>query len=149
MEKLPLFCLENTNLLLVEMPFDQWSSRVLEDIFSLRNRYGIQPVIAHIERYIQFQPAGTLEKLRQNAVLIQANASFFTDRRTQSRAIGMLEEGKIQLLGSDSHNMTHRPPRLGECYDILRAGMGSDRTEKVIRRSLEILYCGRRNKLKP
>jgi len=146
MEMLPQFCVENTNLLLVEMPFDKWGNRVLEDIFSLQNRYGIQPVIAHIERYIQYQPPETLEILLQNHVLIQANASFIIDRRTQHRAIRMLEEKKIQLIGSDAHNMTSRPPKLGECYDVLRNVMGSDAMQKVIRESLQLLYQGRMHK---
>ena len=147
MEMLPSFCLENTNLLLVEMPFDKWGNRVLEDIGYLRDRFGIQPVIAHIERYIQYQPAGTLEKLLQNGILIQSNVSFFTDRRTQHKAIRMLGEGKIQLIGSDCHNMTTRPPKLGECYETLRENMGGEVVDKVIRDSLQILYQGRKHKL--
>lgn len=145
MEELPLFCMEKTNLLLLEMPFTSWNSRMMEDVLSLQNRYSIQPIIAHIERYLQYQPTGTLEYLLQNGILIQANASFFMDRLTHRRAIRMVEEGKIHLIGSDCHNMTRRPPKLGECYDVMRAVMGIEGTEAMIRNSLEILYSGRQN----
>ena len=36
----------------------------------------------------------------------------------------MLERGEIHLIGSDCHNLTARPPRIGEAYGLIRKKLG-------------------------
>ena len=50
---------------------------------------------------------------------MQCNAEFFRDWRTRGKAARMMKQGKIFLLGSDSHNMTSRPPRMGEALEMI------------------------------
>jgi len=99
-----------TEYLLLEMPFSRWTDRMLEDVIELNERPDTQVVMAHIERYIAMQPPGTVEKLISRGVKIQSNVSFFTNWQTRRRAMSMLKNGQIHILGSDCHNMQSRRP---------------------------------------
>lgn len=121
MEKL---CLEGTNFLLLEMPFVHWSDRMLREVDELIRR-GIEPVAAHIERYMRIQPEKTMNAFLEKDVLIQANANFFIFRKTERRALKMLKNAQIHFLGSDAHDITSRPPNLGYARDIIEDKLGS------------------------
>lgn len=113
-EELDTLCLEGTRLLLLEMPFSRWPDRVVAEAVSLQEQRGLTVLLAHIERYFRWQPKGIWDELLDMGLLMQCNANFFLDWRTKRKAARMLDEGKIHFLGSDAHNMTSRPPRLGE-----------------------------------
>lgn len=120
-EELECFTIEGTRLLLLEMPFERWTDRVLQEVWEIQSRPGITVVLAHIERYLCRQDRSIWRTLAEWGVLNQCNASFFLDWRTRHRALRLLREGRIHLLGSDSHNMSSRPPRLGEACACLNA----------------------------
>lgn len=52
---IPKLCVEGTQTLLLEMPFAQWDSAVYADVEKLVQRQKLKVVIAHIERYYEFQ----------------------------------------------------------------------------------------------
>lgn len=120
MEELPLLRIGGTNILLLEMPFTRWSGRMLEEISAIQDRRNTQVLLAHIERYLPFQNSGALQTLREQGVKMQCNASFFLNWRTKRKALKMLRRGEINALGSDCHNMTSRPPRLGETIQVIQ-----------------------------
>ncbi len=112
--------IEETELLLLEMPFEKWNDRMLSEVLELQARPGIQVLLAHIERYLRYQKnPGIWEPLLGAGVRVQCNAEFFQDWRTRGKAARMMKQGKIFLLGSDSHNMTSRPPRMGEALEMI------------------------------
>jgi len=120
--------------LLLEMPYCRWSRRMLQEIRDLQTSRATV-VLAHIERYLGWQDPKTWDALLEWGVLNQCNASFFLRWRTRCKAIRMLREGRIHLLGSDSHNMDARPPRLGEAWAVL-GQRERELLEKNVRRSL-------------
>lgn len=99
-----------TDYLLLEMPFQHWSDRMVGDVLELNDRRGMQIVLAHIERYMAKQKPETWEMLRKSGVLMQSNVSFFANWKTRRNAMSMLKEGEIHFLGSDCHNMQTRCP---------------------------------------
>lgn len=105
-----LLKVEGSDLLLLEMPFQRWTDRMITDVLELNGRLDLQIVLAHIERYLPDQPRSVWQYLCQNGVLMQSNVSFFVDWRTRRKAVSMLEKGEIHMLGSDCHNKTTRPP---------------------------------------
>jgi len=113
--------IEDTGLLLLEMPFSRWTPRMLREVWELqvRVRPGMTVLLAHIERYLRWQEAETWDALLEWGVLNQCNASFFLRWQTKYKALRMLREGRIHLLGSDSHNMDSRPPELGKALAML------------------------------
>lgn len=134
-ESLDALKLQGTGLLLLEMPFAPWTHRMLREVWELQDRPGTTVLLAHIERYLHWQNGETWEMLAEWGVLNQCNATFFLSWQTRRRAIRMLREGKIHLLGSDSHNMDTRPPRLGEAL----AGLGQREREILEEHSRRLL----------
>ncbi len=117
-EGLDALKIEGTGLLLLEMPYCRWSRRMLQEIRELQASRATV-LLAHIERYLRWQEPKTWDALLEWGVLNQCNASFFLRWQTKRRAVRMLREGRVHLLGSDSHNMDARPPRLGVAWAAL------------------------------
>lgn len=113
-------CIGNTKLLLVEMPMAKWSDFAIGELKKLSNVKGYTIVIAHIERYMNAQSSATWENLRSMGVLCQVNASFFIRLATRKKALRMLIGGEINALGSDCHNLEHRPPCMKQAFDIIK-----------------------------
>lgn len=106
-------------VLLLEMPFCPWTDRMLSEVALLHERRGLEVVLAHVERYIRWQPRELWRELPGLGLWTQCNAGFFLDWWTRRKARRMLAEGTVCLLGSDAHNMSSRPPRLGKALASL------------------------------
>lgn len=138
MEDLSRLCIEGTSLLLIEMPTERWSEYTLKELISL-SCSGFRVILAHIERYIRLQREETILSLLENDILTQVNASFFLNLTTRSKAIKMLKNGYIHLLGSDCHNVLSRPPYIGEALQIIEKKTGKDFLDHMINYSNALL----------
>ena len=118
--------------ILLEMPMGRWSSYIVDDILDLCAAGYCRVILAHVERYLFDQPRSTVNALLENGVLMQSNASFFTDRRTSGKAIRALKKGLIHLLGTDAHNMTVRPPNLGEACSVIEERAGKEIAQEIM-----------------
>ncbi|MBR3929299.1 MAG: hypothetical protein IKJ65_09885 [Clostridia bacterium] len=118
--------IRNTDAMLVEMPFCRWDRNMIDDLFFLKESRGVRPILAHIERYIYYQPLGTVRMLCEAGIWIQASASFFTSWKTAWLAMRMLKKRKIHFIGSDCHNTTDRPPNMGEAISRIEKRLGED-----------------------
>ena len=137
--ELSALCIEGTNVLLLEMPFDSWSSRAFNDLLELGHRADIQIVLAHAERYDIFYRKRDWQHIADSPILIQCNAAFFLHLRTRHRALRRLEDGYIHLLGSDCHGIERRAPVLGEAAQVIRKHLGDNALRDVDRLALQLL----------
>lgn len=126
MEELKLLTLENSNMLLLEMPMAPWGKFTVRELVELAESSDIQIVIAHIERSIKFQSKDTINRLLECGILFQVNASFFISMSTRRKALKMLRLGQIHFIGSDCHNIKHRPPKIGEAVAIIENKLGTE-----------------------
>ncbi len=126
MAQLKQLCLQDSNLLLLEMPLGKWTEYTLQELTDLASSQGICLVMAHIERYWKEQPAWVWTRLLQSGVLFQVNAPVFLGLGTRRKAFKLLKDHTIHFLGSDSHNLSSRPPRLDEAMAAIRKKMGDD-----------------------
>lgn len=119
--------IDGNRCILVELKEEPWGESVFRELERLYYDRGLTPVIAHVERYIlPFRLNDHIRKLEELPVLLQCNAGFFLDMRTRRRALRMLKKHKIHVLGSDCHDLTHRPPKLGEAEKVIRRELGVD-----------------------
>ena len=126
-EGLERLCLGQSRYLLLELPFEKWSSGVIRDIYTLNNVWGITPIIAHLERYLDIQNRDMLEEVCEADVLIQMNAEYILDRWSVRDAVKRIRGGYVQVLGSDAHNMSGRRPNLQEAVRVLEGkGLADD-----------------------
>ena len=107
-DEISKLCITGTPYLLVEMPFEPWSDTVLSELFRLRYRMGLCPIVAHLERYLPMQEKHIAERLADEDILIQCNAGHLGDRPVRK----LFSRGLVHLVGSDAHNLTDRVPDL-------------------------------------
>lgn len=131
-DALPLLALNESQYILVEMPFKEWTDSMFRELENIWLRQGLTPIIAHVERYIRpFRTRELFRSLEQLPVLIQANAEFYLDRSTSALAMKLLRQGRIHLLGSDCHNLKGRKPNLGTAEEAIRHRLGQDAMEWI------------------
>lgn len=126
MEDLPRLQIEESGLLLLEMPVAPWTEYTVREVCELADARGVQLVLAHIERYLPLQKAVTWKRLYESGILMQVNARFVTSLSTKRKALRMLSEGRIHFLGSDCHNTTTRPPQLASAAAVIEKRLGRE-----------------------
>jgi len=117
--------LQNTKLLLLEMPMLRWGDYTVSELLELAASRDIKPILAHVERVIGYQRNSVWEKLLDSGILMQVNASYFVNPKSRRKALKMLKNGRIHFIGSDCHNLTSRPPKIGEAFEIIKKELGS------------------------
>lgn len=139
-EGLQRLTLGASRYILVEMPFTAWTDSMYRELERIHERQGLTPVIAHVERYLgTFSLRGIPQRLAGLPVLVQSNGEFFLNRRTASRALGLLKQGRIHLLGSDCHNLGSRRPNLGETAALIERQLGAAALARIQRNGERIL----------
>ncbi len=119
--------IDQKRFILIEMPMPPWSERVYRDLENIWIKQNLVPIVAHVDRYISpFHTFKIPERLEKLPVMVQANASFFLEKRTRRMALRMLQQGRIQLLGSDCHDLSDRAPNLGAAIEIIQQKLGPD-----------------------
>ena len=139
-EFLPRLTIGSESCILIEMPHGHWTEEMYRELAAVWEKRRILPILAHIDRYIRpFHARKVLQKLEQLPVLVQANADFFLERSTAGLAMRMLKEDRIQLLGSDCHNMDSRKPNLGSALERIEKKLGSEVLDAVRKYEHEVL----------
>ena len=126
-------CIGKSDYMLIEMPFRNWQPNMIDEIEEISLVLGLRVIIAHIERYFD-QDKKLVNRLLDNPnLLIQCNAEFFIEKSTYSKAVRMLKTRRIDLLGSDSHNLSSRRPNLAEAIEIIEKKDKKDALGHIIR----------------
>lgn len=139
-ENLELLKLQGTNIILIEMPFMNWTDRIWRDIEEISSYPNTKVMLAHLERYLQFNAEKYLTKPAMRDILIQSNAENFTSGFFQRhKAMKMLREGIIDVIGSDCHNLSSRPQNIAEARKAIQKSLGSSALERIDRIGENIL----------
>lgn len=138
-EAIELLCISGTNAMLIEMPFCKWNKRMIGELEELRYLRRIQPVLAHVERYMQFQSSDAIGQLCDLGMWIQVNTSFILRWQTSMRALSMIKQKSIHFIGSDCHNMQHRAPDMGEAMDKIKRKLGTQSMTYLSRNAERLL----------
>ena len=126
-------CIGKSDYMLIEMPFRNWQPNMIDEIEEISLVLGLRVIIAHIERYFD-QDKKLVNRLLENPnLLIQCNAEFFIEKSTYSKAVRLLKTRRIDLLGSDSHNLSSRRPNLAEAVEIIEKKDKKDALGHIIR----------------
>lgn len=92
-------CIEGTDVILLEMPFNSWREEHIEAVGRIA-RSGLQVVMAHIDRY----PEKDLVKLFSECdVLCQLNGETQTTFKGRKKADLLLKKYPVVAMGSDLH----------------------------------------------
>jgi protein-tyrosine phosphatase len=130
-----LLTLNDTRYVLVEPPHHIAPPR-LGTLFTDLQVAGYVPILTHPERlsWIRDKYPDILE-FRRRGVLMQITAGSlrgaFGDR-ARYWAERMLGEGQIDVLASDAHNVSRRPPDLAAGYERARAAIGMAEADNLV-----------------
>ena len=132
-------CIEGTNVMLLEMPFCKWSDSVVSEVCKMQRELGLQIVLAHVDRYMQYVDSAKLFKLKSYRVLMQVNADPFLRFFSGHKMLKLLQTGTANVLGSDFHNLEERSSHMDEAMQtIIDRGYG-ERLEKMMAHADELL----------
>ncbi len=108
-------CLEGTGLLLVEMPRQPYKPWMLEKIQNIAYGMRVTPVIAHVDRYLDWYTREDYAALFSfSDCLYQINMEALADRAARKFVLRLAKEGYPLLPGSDTHNLEKRRPNFDE-----------------------------------
>ncbi len=130
LEGIEELCVAGTRCIVLEMPFTVWDGEYIETVRAVRDRLGLAPVMAHIDRY----PAKEAAKLLEIGVCFQLNAEGVCRFFQRGRLFKLVDQGRVFALGSDMHGT-----RTGYAeYEKARRLLGR-RFDEIMARSAELL----------
>ncbi len=133
LEDLEKLCIEGTNLILLELPFQPWSEWVYRALFYIISERNLQPIIAHLDRYISINK-NNLHYILSMEVYIQINADSICNYFLFRQIKKWYRDGIPLLIGSDVHNCTSRQTYFGKATKKILRAFGPDffqRTENI------------------
>lgn len=116
--------LANTNYVLVEFSTILDTS-IEEAIYNLKT-LKLKPIVAHIERYGYLSKKDIID-IKKTGGIIQVNSSAilgYDGFRRKRVAKFLLKKGLVDVVASDSHNLTDRKPNLKEAYHYVNLKHG-------------------------
>lgn len=147
-EQLPELCIEGTDLLLLEMPFDQWHMDAYKDITEIIRHRGLHVILAHVERYWALQKNKDIwDAVMELPLTIQMNSSSFITSLTSGMharqnarfCLRTLEDNDNCIIGTDAHNLTDRAPNLAEARKVIEKKLGRERLAELDRYTEKLL----------
>ena len=131
-ERLPALCIRGTEILLLEMPFIQWEREMYREVREIIEKRKLRVVLAHVERYYDDQKDRSVwQDMWELPVYPQINAGSFLKRGRKKFCLDFLKKHGDVILGSDCHNMAHRPPNMLEGRKVIEKKFGLRRLEEV------------------
>lgn len=121
MEDIEKLCINGSRYILIEPMDFKWEDSFVLHMQQLMVERGLTPILAHWERYRPFRKnRGMVEHLQQEGMLVQTNTEGFLHKRTKRKALYQLAKGEYQIIGTDCHNLTTRPPNLLKAAEVIR-----------------------------
>lgn len=115
-------CIEGTNYILLEMPYERWRDYAFEEIYQLYRR-GFHPIMAHLDRFLDQEEL--FREMYSFDVLVQMNSSAFFNKAKRRKMLDFFEAGHLQVIGSDTHDLSDRPPNVDEAFKVIENKFGS------------------------
>lgn len=99
-------CYQNTNYLLVEMPYScDFGEKVQDKLYRLMSRYGVVPVFAHIDRYQALMKNYKLvSQLKDMGCLTQINLGSLSKFSIRKRLFKFMKRDLIDVIATDTHS---------------------------------------------
>lgn len=135
-------CIENTHTLLLEMPFSEWTDFQIEEVIALALDCGVNLILVHPERFLFSENNRRyFRRLQELPIGLQVNAKSVLHWRTRKQALHILEDASCPLLGSDTHNLTTRPPNLKEGRNVIERKLGTAFWQQMQQNAAELAGC--------
>ena len=132
-------CLGGGKYMLVELPLTPWTRQTIRQLYELMTCYGITPVIAHLERYLDDQSPKVVDRLLELDVPTQISCDVLEHVFARRRAMGLLRRRRAQIIASDCHDPVDRPPRMKRAFSLLERKLGREHTAELLEQAKLLL----------
>ena len=108
-------CIGNTRYMMIELPYEKYTRGFINSFHSFIGDISshITPILAHAERYLNFNDEDTLYEVLNIDMVVQLNCGSFKMFSSSSKfMLDLIKHGMAHLLGTDCHNITSRPPNI-------------------------------------
>ncbi len=106
-----------------------------EELFSI----GYTPIIAHVERILCIEKkAEYAEELKRMGCELQVNAASIVGEaglRSKFFTHKLLKKELVDYVGTDTHNVENRPPKIQKCAELLCRKYGREYAEAILCRN--------------
>lgn len=127
-----------TEYILVEPPYMYWDNWVYDLIHELIN-LDYTPIIAHVERFLRFNPKERIQRLLTMDALFQSNASSYLMFKKRRFLYPLIKQDKIHSFVSDAHNLRTRFPEMGEAAKRIRKKFGDEQIDWFTEQAEKVL----------
>ena len=106
MNNLEKLCIGETNTILIEMPDLPWSDMLFNSLQKMKDRLGLEVVIAHADRYGKYNALCFIDM----GFKVQVNADSVASFSMKRTILDWAKNGHVYALGSDEHVHSSLPP---------------------------------------
>ena len=132
-------CIENTDYMLLELPYSHFTSSFMNSFANFMNVCEVNVILAHIERYYEYIHSDCVDEIVAYGLTAQGNCDSLLSVKSRARALKMIKENKIQLLGTDLHNLRYRPPNFKDAENLISKKLSRETFDNLMRNAKEIL----------
>lgn len=131
-EMLPELCLQGTDIILLEMPFAQWTEDMLRTVERIITKQKLTVMMAHIERFWEYQKDRSIwNEIFELPVIPQINTGEFLNWKKRRKCLNYIKNFDEVVLGSDCHNMRSRVPNLQAGREVIAKKLGTEAVEAI------------------
>ncbi len=125
-EQLKELTIDNSDYILIEMPFAKWDEDTVKDVLKIGENLGLTVVLAHINRYFAHKNGKMIKLLAENGINMQLNSECLFDKKMKKESYKLLSMQYISFIGSDCHNLEGRAPNLVQLKDAIIKDFGQE-----------------------
>ena len=141
LNELPLreLCIGETDYIMIELPYNTFSRTFLNSFADFVNGCEYNIILAHIERYFDYNNAEQMKEILSYGLLALVNCDSFTNLRNRHLLTRLIKNGEVQLLGTDLHSVEGRPPEFGKAERIIRRKISDTAFENMMTAAENVL----------
>lgn len=123
-----------TDRILVELPMKKYDHRFLDELFDIKVRHGLVPIIAHFERYgSYFEADDYSELLSLDGTIFQISLFSLVKMRHRSFFKRLYATDVDIIVGTDAHKIDFRLADLPKAMKKLEKIVSSDQFGRILR----------------
>lgn len=127
LENIHELVIEGSNCMLLEMPYESFSRRTLNEVYKVISKHRITPTIAHVERYLKYKGnENAIQELCHMGAILQMSCGYILDFRERRKSMQMLKLLDGWVLGTDCHNVGKRKPNMKPALHIIEKNLGEE-----------------------
>ena len=125
-------CIDESRTLLLEMPYEDWTGSIIDEVRKLISVRRFKVIIAHVEKYLPYiHGRNKLYELLDIGAIFQINTSNFKGFIKTQNMLNLLKMSDSFILGTDCHNMDDRKPHFSVAVEAIYKKFGPERMNVI------------------